>query len=69
MLIGNPIRMCLFIKPTDAKRYLHRKSDHSLHTFKSTPYSQFRRVVVICSDPADRDLFIDNMMCKFIKWI
>ena len=67
MLVGNSFRTCLYIKPTDAKRYLHRKSDHSLHTFKSTPYSQFRRVVVICSDPADRDFFIDNMMCKFIN--
>ena len=66
MLVGNSIRTCLFVEPTDAKRYLHRKSDHSPHTFKSTPYSQFRRVVVICSDPADRDYFIESMMCKFL---
>ena len=66
MLVGNSIRTCLFVKPTDAKRYLHRKSDHSLHTFKSTPYSQFRRVVVLCSDPADRDFFIDSMISKFV---
>ena len=66
MLVGNSIRTCLFVKPTDAKRYLHRKSDHSLHTFKSTPYSQFQRAVVACSDPADRDHFIDKMLCKFI---
>ena len=66
MLVGNSIRTCLYIKPTDAKRYLHRKSDHSLHTFKSTPYSQFRRAVVICSDPDDRDYFINVMLLKFI---
>ena len=66
MLIGNSIRTCMYIKPTDAKRYLHRKSDHSLHTFKSTPYSQFRRAVVICSDPDDRDYFINVMLLKFI---
>ena len=65
MLIGNQIRTCLFVKPTDAKRYLHRKSDHSLHTFKSTPYSQFRRVVIVCSDPADRDHFLSDMLLKF----
>ena len=65
MLIGNQIRTCLFVKPTDAKRYLHRKSDHSLHTFKSTPYSQFRRVVIVCSDPADRDHFMSDMLLKF----
>ena len=66
MLIGNTIRTCLYIKPTDAKRYLHRKSDHSLHTFKSTPYSQFRRAAVICSDSDDRDYFIDVMLQKFV---
>ena len=65
MLIGNQIRTCLYVKPTDAKRYLHRKSDHSLHTFKSTPYSQLRRVVIACSDPADRDHFMSNMLLKF----
>ena len=65
MLIGNSIRTCMYIKPTDAKRYLHRKSDHSLHTFKSTPYSQFRRAVVICSDPDDRDHFKRMMLSKF----
>ena len=66
MLIGNYIRTCLYVKPTDAKRYLHRKSDHSLHTFRSTPYSQFRRAVIICSDPDDRDYFIDVMLQKFV---
>ena len=66
MLVGNSIRTCLYVKPTDAKRYLHRKSDHSPHTFKSTPYSQFRRVVVICSDPDDRDYFINCMFSKFV---
>ena len=66
MLVGNSIRTCLYIKPTDAKRYLHRKSDHSLHTFKSTSYSQFRRAVVICSDTDDRDHFINVMLLKFV---
>ena len=39
----------MFVKPTDASRYLHRRSDHSPHTFRSIPFSQFRHAVVICS--------------------
>ena len=66
MLVGHHFKTCLYVKPTDAKRYLHRKSDHSPHTFRSTPFSQFRRAVVICSDPNDRDHFMNNMMCKFV---
>ena len=31
----------LFVKPTDATRYLHRRSDHGSHTFRSTPFSQW----------------------------
>ena len=65
-LIGGSIRTCLYVKPTDAKRYLHRKSDHSLHTFRSIPYSQFRRVVILCSDIVDRDYFIHHMFAKFV---
>ena len=45
----------LFVKPTDASRYLHRRSDHGLHTFSSIAYSQFRRAIVICSDIVERD--------------
>ena len=66
MLINKEIRTCLFIKPTDAQRFLHRKSDHSMHTFKSTPYSQFRRAMILCSDPCDQQHFIDYMFKKFV---
>ena len=45
----------LYVKPTDATRYLHRRSDHALHTFSSIPYSQFRRSVVLCSNTQDRN--------------
>ena len=65
MLVNKEIRTCLFIKPTDAKRYLHRKSDHSPHTFKSTPYSQFSRAIILCSDQTDQRYFIDYMFKKF----
>ena len=67
ILVGNSIKTTLFVKPTDAQRYLHRKSDHSWHTFRSIPYSQFRRTVVACSDPSDREYFINHMMSKFIE--
>ena len=67
LLVGECIKTTLFVKPTDAQRYLHRKSDHSWHTFRSIPYSQFRRTVVVCSDPSDRDHFINHMMSKFTE--
>ena len=44
----------LYVKPTDASRYLHRRSDHGKHTFQSIPYSQFRKAVVLSSDSQDR---------------
>ena len=56
----------LFVKPTDASRYLHRRSDHGSHTFRSTPFSQFRRAVVICSKEEDRTHSIMYMAKKFI---
>ena len=31
----------MYIKPTDASRYLHRRSDHGGHTFKSIPTPNF----------------------------
>ena len=40
----------MYVKPTDASRYLHRRSDHAAHTFKSIPYTQFRRAVLLCSE-------------------
>ena len=56
----------LFVKPTDASRYLNRRSDHGPHTFKSTPFSQFRRAVVICSNDDDRNQSILYMAKKFM---
>ena len=44
----------MYVKPTDATRYLHRRSDHSPHTFVSIPFSQFRRAVVLCSEPDEK---------------
>ena len=44
----------MYVKPTDATRYLHRRSDHSPHTFQSIPFSQFRRAVILCSNPEEK---------------
>ena len=33
----------LYCKPTDAHRYLHRRSFHPQHTFSGIPFSQMRR--------------------------
>ena len=56
----------LFVKPTDASRYLHRRSDHGSHTFRSAPFSQFRRAVVICSNDVDKNQSISYMAKKFL---
>ena len=64
-LKGNgQITTSLYTKPTDASRYLHRRSDHGQHTFKSIAYSQFRRAIVLCSDENDRLRCIDYMSEK-----
>ena len=57
----------LHTKPTDSKRYINRKSYHSRHTFKATPYSQFRRAVLICSNSTERVDAINYMIEKFLN--
>ena len=54
----------LYVKPTDASRYLHRRSDHALHTFTSIPFSQFRRAVVLSSDTRQRDKSLNYIALK-----
>ena len=58
------IKTKLFVKPTDSPTYLNRRSYHNQHVFKSLPYSQFRRAVVICSDPSDRQEAVNYMFIK-----
>ena len=60
------LRTTLFIKPTDSPVYLNRRSFHSKHSFRSLPYSQFRRAVVICSNCTDRVDSINYMYGKFL---
>ena len=61
------IKTKLFVKPTDSPTYVHRRSYHNQHVFKSLPYSQFRRAVVIWSEPTDRQEAVDYMYDKFVK--
>ena len=49
----------MYIKPTDASRYLHRRSDHAGHTFRSIPYTQFRRAILLCSETDTRNECIE----------
>ena len=57
----------LFVKPTDASRYLHRRSDHGAHTFRSIPYLQYRRAVVLSSDENDKTESMNYMTKKFLN--
>ena len=54
----------MYVKPTDASRYLHRRSDHAGHTFRSIPYTQFRRAILLCSEEVTRDGCIDYIVEK-----
>ena len=65
-LTDETLETSVFIKPTDSKHYLNRRSDHSRHVFKGIPYSQYRRAVVICSSTAEREKSIDYMEGKFL---
>ena len=57
----------MYVKPTDATRYLNRRSDHSPHTFVSIPFSQFRRAVVLCSDPTEKIKCMDYIAEKLLN--
>ena len=54
----------MYVKPTDASRYLHRRSDHGGHTFRSIPYTQFRRAVLLCSETDKRNECIEYIADK-----
>ena len=56
----------LYIKPTDSSRYLHRRSNHSPHTFNTIPFSQYRRARAICFDENERIGHINHTEKKFV---
>ena len=57
----------IFVKPTDSPTYLHRRSYHNSHVFKSVPTSQFKRAIIICSNHDDQIEAINYMYQKFIS--
>ena len=61
---GTKIETSMFIKPTDAKCFLNRKSNHSNHIFQAIPFSQFRRAAVISSQLDDKNNAIDHITKK-----
>ena len=58
----------LYIKlsVTDSSSYLHRRSDHSPHTFNEILFSQYRRAVAICSNENERIGHINHTEKKFV---
>ena len=61
------LQSTLYCKPTDTHSYLHFTSCHPHHVCKSLPYSQFLRVIKICSVVEDRDIHLNLMKTHFIK--
>ena len=57
----------MYVKPTDASRYLNRRSDHSPHTFTSIPFSQFRRAAVLCSQKDEKAKCMDYISEKLMS--
>ena len=66
-ITNNCLTTSLYIKPTDSPTYVHRRSYHSTHVFKSLPSTQFRRASLICSNLTSRKKAIDHMFTKFLK--
>ena len=56
---NNQINTSIYVKPTDSPNLLNRGSFASPHIFKSLPFSQFRRAVVLCSTTSSRDDHFD----------
>ena len=64
---NNQLTTDMYIKPTDSMQYIHRRSFHPEHMFRSLPYSQYRRAVILCSDPVQRVQHIKRMTEKILK--
>ena len=57
----------LHIKPTNLQMFLDWNSNHSFYCKVAIIYSQALRVNMICSDPGDRQLFLESLQNKFIQ--
>ena len=63
---NNQINTSIYVKPTDSPNLLNRGSFASPHIFKSLPFSQFRRAVVLCSTTSSRDAHFDRIYDKLV---
>ena len=64
---GDSLETDIFIKPTDSPNLLNRESYAPCHLFKSIPYSQYRRAVVICSNSSLKLKQFDRITSKLIS--
>ena len=64
--LPRPRHQLLYVSTVKPTGYLHRRSDHGSHTFRSTSFSQFRRAIVICLKEEDRVQSIMYMAKKFM---
>lgn len=61
------ITTTLYVKPTDAKGYLHAKSYHPNSTKKAIAFSQALRIKRICSDDSDYKKRKETLLNKFVE--
>jgi len=61
------VETSLHIKPTNLQMFLDWNSNHPFHCKVAIIYSQALRVNMICSDPGDRQLFLESLRNKFIQ--
>ena len=54
-----------FVKPTNPQLYLHHKSNHPEHVFKSIVYGQALTVKMICSKDVFVEKHFENLKTKF----
>ena len=55
------IHYTLYVKPTDARRYLRTSSFHPPHTFDSVPISQIMRVIKRCSTAEEQNKCVEQL--------
>ena len=65
-ITNNNLTTYIYVKPTDAKRYLHGKSFHAPHVFPGTVYTQMRRIVILDSESQKRNFDLEQMKNDFV---
>ena len=64
---GDSLETDIYIKPTDSPNLLNRESFAPRHLFKSIPFSQYRRAVVICSNTDLKEKQFNRITNKLIS--